>query len=412
MPAPRSAALLAAALLAAALLAACGDQVADAPTADAQDPAVDVASLDAATVPSRVVDACHAEVVGFDRFAAQVTLPDGTKAKAFGSLPRRLRVEWPDGRVDLVDGAAVTTAAREGSPSRALSGNEAERATAMLRLLDAATLGPLRRASASERTGAASFRVTTRDGATFLLGLESHGLQVASLQAIAPTEAPPVTVLDSLRTATTRIVRVADTAPLGSCAIRFDAVDFAWDESMFAAVAPEKPATTEPTAPSMTVGAPQRPTEPTIESARPARWLCTADPGTWEARAAFAQRAAAALRAAGQKTAGFCGIADEDGRALFVVPFRAGPGAAEFGAFEGATIREAPAVRALAVYPPRGAFDQRAQEGAAQIQKALADRGLQPAGLVLTQPFVHLDEKAPDAEALASPVVRVSVALR
>ena len=401
-PTPR-----AAALLAIALLAACGSDA-----TDTHDPTFDVAAIDAATVPARVVDACHAEVTGFDRFAAQVTLPDGSKAKAFGSLPTRLRIEWPDQRVELVDGAVAKTAAREGAPSRSLTDDEAARAFAMLRLLDTATLGPLRRASACERTGASSFRVTTRDGATFSLALEQGALRVASLQQITPTGLPTVVVIEHLRTSTTRIVRVADTAPLGACTIRFDAVDFAWDESMFAERATDKPAATETPAPSVTVGSPQRPTEPTIESARPARWLCVDDPGTWEARAAFAQRAAAALRAEGQKTAGFCGLADDGGRALFVVPFRAGPGAAAFGAFEGATIREAPAVRSLAVYPPRGSFDERARQGAAQIQKALADRGLQAAGPVLTQPFVHLDEKTPDADALASPVVRVSVALR
>lgn len=396
-----------AALLATAVLAACGQRV-----ADGNDQGIDLASLDGSTVPARILAACHADVTGFDRFAAQITLPDGAGAKAFGNLPSRLRIEWPDQRVHLVDGPIARTAGREGTPSSALAGEEAARAAAMLRLLDAATLGPLRRASACERTGDASFRVTTRDGATFSLALAPDALRVASLQQIAPVEAAPVVVVEHLRTSTTHIVRVAETAPLGACTIRFDAVDFTWDESMFDDRATEHPAATQKPAPSVTVGAPQRPTEPTIESTRPARWLCIDDPGTWEARASFAQRAAAALRAAGQSPAGFCGLADDGGRALFVVPFRAGPGAAGFDAFEGATIREAPAFRTLAVYPPRGSFDERARQGAAQLHKALADRALHAAGPVLTQPFLHLDEKTPDAEALASPVVRVSVALR
>ena len=66
------------------------DDAASQPQTDAP---IDVSAIDAATVPSRLVAACHAEVTGFDRFVAQVTLPDGSKAKVYGSLPDRLRIE-------------------------------------------------------------------------------------------------------------------------------------------------------------------------------------------------------------------------------------------------------------------------------------------------------------------------------
>jgi hypothetical protein len=404
---PRAAAR--ASLLALAL-SACGDGREPAPASDAA-PRVDVASLDAATVAQRLLAACHGEVRGFDRFAAHVTLPDGNKAKAFGSLPQRVRIEWPDGRVHLVDGERAFAPARDGAAAQQLDEADATRAFAMRRMLDAATLGPVRRAVACERTGTQAFELAQPDGSRWRVDLQPDALLVASLAEQRNGSAFEVKVLGHLRTTTTRIVNAADTAPLGACAIRFDAVDFAWDESMFEdASTPSAEAPAQQ--PTFTVGAPQHPAEPTIESVRPARWLLVADPGTWQGRAAAVARWTAELKANGQSAAGFAGVLLEDGTARLVVPFRQGKDAKTFAAPAEAFVREAPATRALAVYPPSGDFAERATKGAQQLREALAARGLTADGPILAQPFLHLDEGEPDAKALEQPVVRVSVAIR
>ncbi len=404
---PRAAAR--ASLLALAL-AACGDRREPAPAPDA-DPRVDIASLDAATMPQRLLAACHGEVSGFDRFAAQVTLPDGSKAKAFGSLPQRLRIEWPDGRIHLVDGDRAFAAARDGAAAQQLGDADAARAFAMRRMLDAATLGPVRRAVACQRTGPHAFELAQSHGSSWRVELRPDALLVASLAEQRNDNAAEVKVLGHLRTTTTRIVNAADAAPLGACAIRFDAVGFAWDESMFdEASTPSSEAPTQ--TPTFTVGAPQRPAEPTIESVRPARWLLVDDPGTWQGRAAAVARWTAELKANGQSAAGFAGVLLDDGAARLVVPFRPGKDGKSFAPPADAFVREAPTARALAVYPPAGDFAARASRGAQQLREALAARGLTADGPILAQPFLHLDEGEPDAKSLEQPVVRVSVAIR
>ena len=380
----------------------------DAASQPQTDAPIDVSAIDAATVPSRLVAACHGEVTGFDRFVAQVTLPDGSKAKVYGSLPDRLRIEWPDGQTHLCQGSRALRVTRQAPPTSPLDPIAASRALAMRRLLDVATLGPARRATACERLAANAFRIVERDGAAWRMELQPNALLLASMTPLDGADQDRVAVEGHLRTSTTRIVQTADIAPLGRCTIRFDAVDFAWDETMFeaavVAASEEKP--------SLIVGAPQHPTEPVLEPARAARWLCATDPGSWEARAALAQQWTATLREAGQSVAGFCGLARDGDRELFIIPFRAAAGAEPWTPPSGVEVREAAATRALAVYPPTGSFDERRATGLAQLQRAIQDRGLTAASVVIAQPFLHLDEAVPDAGALKSPVVRVAVLLR
>jgi len=403
------AAACAAAIALTMTLTSCSRQPAtDAASQAPADAPVDVAALDAATVPSRLVAACHGEVTGFDHFVAHVTLPDGAKAKAYGSLPNRLRIEWPNGETHLCQGSRALRVTQPPAPAAELDPIAASRALAMLRLLDVATLGPARRATACERIAANAFRITERDGASWRMELQPNALLLASMTPLDGATQDGVVIEGHLRTSTTRIVQSATIAPLGRCAIRFDSVDFAWDESMFdeAAVA----ATDEK--PTLTVGSPQHPTEPVLEPVRAARWLCVADPGNWEARAAIAQQWTATLREAGQSIAGFCGLARDGDRELFVIPFRAAAGAKPWAAPSGVELREASATRAIAVYPPTGTFEERRATGLAQLQRAIQDRGLATASLVITQPFLHLDEATPDANALTSPIVRVAALLR
>ncbi|MGE3172467.1 MAG: hypothetical protein AB7O97_07545 [Planctomycetota bacterium] len=406
------------------LVAGCGDGDAsagagaqDAPRSAAAAPEVDVAALPAEEVPARVLHACHGALVGVERFAARVTLADGGVIEAFGDLPRRLRAQWPDGAVQLLDGETARALADDGSWTAETDATALLRLRALHRLLDTATLGPLHRSIGCQRTGPRTFLLAQPGDLPWTLTLQPRALLVERLEG--PTGA--VQVLDHLRTSTTWIVRRARTEVLGECAIRFEAIDFAWDQSMFtgaerpaeAAVDADAGAPAPAPAGTLVVGAPARPTAPELTPSRALRWLVLPDPVDWEQRATTVQERLGALEARGQTMAGFAGLLREGERAFLVVPFRPDEGAAELAEWPADwDVRTFDAGNWLEIYPPSGELDQRIALGERQLRDAVQQRGLQPRGPVLAQPFLHLNEGAPTAEQARAPVVRVAVPVR
>ncbi len=393
-------------MFAAWLLAACSDDRPQGPAA------VDPAALDAAEVPKQLVAACHQDLTGFDRFAAKVTLPDGSVARAFGDLPFRLRVQWPDGAIQLWDRGRALGPGQDGNAHTLLDAAASARLVALYELLDAASLGPVRRATACTRTGPRTFLLQQLDATRVELELQPAALRLVRLGAVH--------VLEHLDTLTTHIVRRAEIAPLGRCSIRFDNIDFEWDQTIFEAESGSVPRQPQETATaggdqqsaatnSITLGMPRRPAEPTVEPMKAQRWLCLPDPGTWSARSSAVQAHVATLRAAGQTTAGFQGLMRDGERRLLIVPFRAMDGAPPFAPPADWDVREIPSGRALVVYPPHGDFSERTKVGEAMLQNAIAALQLTATGPALAQPYLHLDEAEPDAAALAAPVVRISV---
>ena len=213
---------------------------------------------------------------------------------------------------------------------------------------------------------------------------------------------------------------VVDGATGSTGSIRFDNIDFEWDQTIFEAESGSVPRQPQETATaggdqqsaatnSITLGMPRRPAEPTVEPMKAQRWLCLPDPGTWSARSSAVQAHVATLRAAGQTTAGFQGLMRDGERRLLIVPFRAMDGAPPFAPPADWDVREIPSGRALVVYPPHGDFSERTKVGEAMLQNAIAALQLTATGPALAQPYLHLDEAEPDAAALAAPVVRISV---
>ena len=66
----------------------------------------------------------------------------------------------------------------------------------------------------------------------------------------------------------------------------------------------------------------------------------------------------------------------------------------------------------LVVYPNEGDLNARISAGKVQLERALANRKLTAAGPIIAQPFVHLHEAPPDADALRDTVrhLRVRIA--
>lgn len=395
--------------LAAVLLLAhaCADRAGELPGVAAVP--IALAQVPAAEVPSRVLAHCHQGLVGMDRFAARIELPDGTILQAYAHLPDRLRLQWPDGAVHLLDGALAHRWTGAGERVE-LAADAAARLVAVRTLLDVAALGPLHRAIGSTRLDERTFAVAQPASEPWQLTLAAGSLLVERL--VGPHGA--VDVLEHLRTSTTQIVRVAAIEPLGRCRVRFDSIDCTWDESLFEAQreAAAPTAAPAPAPATITVGAMPRPTAPTLESLRAARWLVVDDPLDWTARAATVQHHMQILRERGQTTAGFAGLLQDGERQRLVIPFRAAPDAAPFAAPADWTILEVGAGRALAVYPDRGDLAQRRAEGEHALRQALQAQGLEAIGPIVAQPYLHLEEGAPAAAATAAPVVRVAVAVR
>jgi len=369
------------------------------------DPVVDVGALPADQVPQLLVRNCHGSVAGMDRFSALVRLPEGDELSVCGVLPDRLRVQWPDGAIHLLaDGHAERRIGADGHAE--LSAPAATRMRAMLTLLDAAALGPVRRATACTRTGPRTFTLTQPAGPPWQLTLAERALLVDELRSSEFT----VHVVDHLRTSQTRIVRAATVDPFGLCQIRFDAVGIPWEDKIFDAT---RPATRGTQQWPLTIGTPAQPRTPVLEAMRAWRWVVVADPSDWRERTAVVQRYAKDLQAAGQHVA-FAGFVAEGERTQLVIPFRPADDAGQrtFQVPADWTVREVPAGRELVVFPGEGDIAQRTALGERMLREELTARGLTAAGPVLAQPFLHLDEGLPDSKALAATAVRVSVAVR
>ncbi len=389
------------ALTGALLVAACGGgggtDAAPAPTPRA----VDAAAIPAEQLADAVLQECHAPLRGtMARLAATIALPDGRIVHAFVELPARLRAQSSAGmfvlrgdEVRRIDGDAPATAAQQ------------DEARALRALLDAAAFGPLHRAVRCARVAGTAFEVVDADGATTRVRLRPGTLLPESF-AGAHGE---VTVHDYLRTPTTWVARELSIAGLGRCRVRFDSGGIDWSDDAFAwpdaaKAAPDRPRVIAPG----NGGEPQSAT-PTPVAAKAMQWACVRDPGDWPARATAYAPLHAELERQQQQIAGFPLLFEQDGEHWLAAPFRRRAGGPEFAAPAGWDVRPVPDAGLLVCYPDGADVAARAAAGAAALRAALAAQGRTAKGPVTAQPFVHLQDGAPDDSKLATAKVRVAV---
>ena len=343
-----------------------------------------------------------------DQVLLQVTLPTGTVAQVQGRLPDRLRVQSTDGSTLLLrDGVAY--ALRDGT-AVALQGEDLARAKAIALLCDAAALGPLHRATGVERTGPVAFALAQPDGSKWALYLQPSTLLIDRLRG----PLGEVRVLEHLHTATTWMVRRAETAPLGACTVQFVSNDVAIDDQAFAlpnetrtAPAPEqKPASNN------RMGGEARPKAPQLDTQKAVSWLICNDPGDWAQRAAIVQERAAALATAAQKLAGFPAYFRDGDRAYIGIGFRAQASGTTWSPPKDWEVRTEESGRVLVVFPEGDRFEARVQRGGELLRAALTAQNLEAIGPIQAQPYLHLEERLPAADKLANPVVRMSVRIR
>lgn len=386
------------------LLAACGgDQEPRPPAARA----VDTATLADATVVDAVLDECHRPLRGgLDRIAASVRLPDGTEVRLFAQLPDKVRAIV--GRAGFLAVGNRVVRLAEGSAGDA-STDEAVRVRRLRTLLDAATLGPLHRAIACRRVGPATFDLAQPDGSTTRLELRAGTLLPESFAGAGGI----VRLREHFRTpADTWIVTRAELDGLGPCSVQFDFADLAWDADFFAL--PGERATKSDRARMQLpmAGGEPRSTVPVLVDFKAATRVDVDDPGAWGERAAVYAPLHAEVERQRQQIAGFPQLWTENGRRRLGLSFRRRADGPEFAPPAAWNVTPVPEGKWLVVYPANGDVDAKFAAGKAALEAALSDRGLRATGPITAQPFLHLQEGAPDAAKLEAPVVRVAVPVR
>lgn len=380
-----------------ALLAACGDPPAVAPRA------VSSANLDPATLVDAVLDECHRPLRGkADRVAATVELPDGRSVQLFAQLPDDLRVQG-DGEVLVLRG---DDAARIAGGDALLRADEIARLRHLRTLLDAATLGPLHRATGCTRLGAHTFVLAQPGGASVDLALRPDTL----LPAVLFAGDDAVQLPEYLRTAaSTWVVQIAVSKALGRCKVRIDTGGIAWNTDFFAL-----PGTAAKPAGNRRVVSPgvqveSRSPTPILVEGQAVRWVVADDPGDWSARAMAYTPLHTELQRQQQAIAGFPVLFQEGERARLAAPFRQRANGPALAAPANWQLREFAAGRWLVVYPAEGDLAARLAAGERMLRAAADAQGLSPRGPITAQPHFHLEEGAPAADKLAAPIVRMAL---
>lgn len=350
-----------------------------------------------------VLDECHRPLRGqADRVSATVTLPDGSPLRAFARLPADLRLQSTTAMLLLTG----DTVARLGVDRRPVTDAEGRRLRQLRTLLDAATLGPLHRATACTRLGPTTFALHQPTGAPIEMELRAGTLLVERLGRGDDA----VLLREHLRTpAATWIVQVAESAPLGRCRIHVDFGGIDWASDFFAL--PSEPRQTPVAQRLPAPGANVEPRSPTpvLVEAPAVRWVVVGDPGDWPGRVACYRPLHAELERQDQVIAGFPVLWHEQDRALLAAPFRQRPQGAPLAAPPDWQLRDFAAGRWLVVYPADGDLDARLAAGERMLRATAAAQGLTPRGPLVAQPQFHLQEGPPSATKLAAPVVRMAL---
>lgn len=384
-------------LLALTLLAACSDPPAAIPRA------VPSASLDPATLVDAVLDECHRPLRGkADRVAATIELPDGRSVQLFAQLPDDLRLQG-DGEVLVLRG---NEAARLAGGEALLRPDEIARLRHLRTLLDAATLGPLHRASGCTRLGAHTFALAQPGGATVELALRPDTL----LPAVLFAGDDAVQLHEYLRTAaSTWVVQVAASKALGRCKVRIDTGGIAWNADFFAlpGTAAKPAGNRRVVTPGVQVES-KSPT-PILVEGQAVRWVVTDDPGDWAARAEVYAPLFAELQRQQQANAGFPVLFREQDRAWLASPFRQRAKGPALAAPAGWQVRDIAAGKWLVVHPADGDLAARLAAGERMLRTAAESMGLTPRGPLTAQPYLRLEEGEPAADKLAAPTVRMAL---
>lgn len=363
---------------------------------------VDVAALDASTLPQAILDECHRPLRDrMSRVKVRLSIAGDRELLVQAALPDRARVregkvDWlvRDGAVQRLDGGAVDEV-------------EARLLRSMLQVVDAAAFGPLHRSKSCARDGD-TFALQEPDG-TWSMALFAGTL----LPRTFARDGVTVTIEDYLHTKVSWVARTLRHPHLGLCRAVFEDGGVQFPPGYF-----EPPgaggdhASSKPQIRTPIPGAvvETQSATPIVVAGKATQLVVLPDPGDWQGRHQAYQPVIEELELQNQRIAGFpCIFVDEASRGLLAAPFRRRKDGEAFDAPDGYWLSDVPKGRVLVVYPPDGDIPARIETGRRLLERALANRKLTAKGPILAQPFVHLHKGPPDEAKLQSATVRVWV---
>ena len=401
----------AAGVAAIALTHGCGAKGAQQPAPRAR--TVDVAAIAECDLVNAVLDECHKPLRGtMDSIAASVRPAGGTEVQLYAILPDQLRVLAADGCYLLTGGTVFRL---EGAEAKEAAPEAAARVRLLRTVLDAATFGPLHRATGCRRTGPHEFELAQADGSSCKLRLRDHSLLPDSFASATGK----VRIVEYLRTPVTWIAKQLELDGLGRCDVVLRLGDVDWAPDFFAPPAATKGESAvkgergQRNVMPVPGAVPESRSEIPVEGELKAtRWVCIADPGNWAARVAAYQPVHAELERQKQLIAGFPIFWQEESKAWLAVPFRQRANGPALEAPKNWQLREVPAGPCLQVWPPGQSLEEKVAAGERLLREALQTQRRPVAGPILTQYYLHLEDGEPSPEKLACPVVRMAVAVR
>ena len=354
-----------------------------------------------------ILNECHRPLQKrMQQVKVTVTLPDKRRLLIQADLPNHARVA--EGRRDfLVRDDQVhrldKDAAGEVEPTTAADAGLMRR---LVRIVDAASFGPLYRAASCARRED-HFVLTDASGGQTQLRLHPNTLLPSSLTYGQHT----VRFDDYLRTPTTWVVNRATLPPLGTCDVFFEDGGILIPQGFFDLAkqsAPEDPGErVRMTAPGS--ARERESTTPMLTTGRAAKWVMLAASPDWVERHEHYSKVHAELERQNQQIFGFPMLWQADGEARFAIPFRQRKDGPSLRARREWQIAGSDQTRLLVVYPATGSVEERIRAGTDSLRRALVNRKLKAIGPIIAQPFIHLHRGPPDAEKLKDCKVRVSV---
>ena len=359
-----------------------------------------------------ILEECHRPLRRrMQRVKVTVTLPDQRRLLIQAELPDKARVSEAksdyllrDGEVHRIDQPND----RGAEPAHAI---DAQLVRRLVRIVDAASFGPLYRATACQRDGD-HFVLTDKAGTKTLLHLHPGTILPSSLGYGEQT----VRFDNYLRTKTTWIVNSATLPPLGSCDVLFEDGGILIPAKFFDVPSEADDGKDNKQDPGervrMTAPGNAREREsaaPTLTNGRAARWVLLEPSTDWAMRHAAYEPVHAELVRQNQQIFGFPMLWQEDGERRFAIPFRQRKGGPALAAPPEWQIGSGGATRMLVVYPDSGSVEDRIRTGTAVLERALINRKLKAIGPIIAQPFIHLHRETPSAAKLRACKVRLSV---